>query len=53
MSEPFPDLRPISIPSHPGTLKRFTAASILDQLDEDVFRWEETLEPHDSEDNTL
>lgn len=51
VSEPFPDLRPLSIPSHPGTLKRFTAASILDQLDEDVIRWEEMLESDEAEDS--
>lgn len=48
VSEPFPDLRPVSIPSH-RTLKRFTAVGILDQLDEDIFRWEESLELDDVE----
>jgi hypothetical protein len=49
VSEPFLDLRPVSIPSHPGPLKRFTAVSILDQLEEDIFRWEEILELDDAE----
>jgi hypothetical protein len=49
VSDPFPDLRPVSIPSHRGTLNRFTASSILDQLDEDVFRWEEEFEQEESE----
>ncbi len=46
----FPDLRPVSIPSHSTGLKRFTAESILDQLDEDVFRWREEL---DNTSNTI
>ena len=53
VSTPFPDLRPVSIPSHPGTLKRFTALGILDQLEDDVLRWEETLESdNDSDEGT-
>jgi len=43
MSEVFPQLSPLSIPSHPGTLKRFTALSIINQLDEDILQWEEYL----------
>ena len=34
----------ITIPDHPGTLKKGTALSILDQLEEDVYRFEEELE---------
>ncbi len=43
MSDAFPQLGPLPIPSHPGTLKRFTALSILNQLDEDILQWEEYL----------
>jgi len=32
----FPDLRPVSIPHHSRDLKKFTAQSILNQLEEDV-----------------
>jgi len=39
----FPDLRPLSIPHHSKEVKRFTAESILDQLEMDVHRWEEEL----------
>jgi|Deesub1362A_J573_1020465.scaffolds.fasta_scaffold09066_4 hypothetical protein len=44
VSEPFPHLRPLSIPSHSKPLKRFTASSILDQLEEDVAEWEDALQ---------
>lgn len=36
----FPDLRPVSIPSHSTPLKKHTARSILDQLEEDLESWE-------------
>lgn len=39
----FPDLRPLSIPRHSKGLNRFTAQSILDQLEEDIDRWKEFL----------
>lgn len=51
ISTVFPDMRPVSIPSHPGALPRFTVESILDQLDgDDVVRWQQALEhnPHES-----
>jgi len=31
-----PTARPVSIPSHTGDLNRFTARTILDQLEEDL-----------------
>jgi|RhiMetdeSRZDD1v2_1073273.scaffolds.fasta_scaffold445779_2 hypothetical protein len=43
VSSVFPDLRPLSIPHHSKEVKRFTAESILDQLEMDVHRWEEEL----------
>ena len=43
VSDQFPNLRPISIPSHSKPLKRFTAMSILDRLEDDVAAWEEVL----------
>jgi hypothetical protein len=43
VSEVFPDSRPVSIPSHPGNLNRFTAGGILDQLERDLDRYEELL----------
>jgi hypothetical protein len=33
--------RPLSIPSHSGDMPRGTAGSILNQLEEDLFRLEE------------
>jgi hypothetical protein len=33
--------RPLSIPSHPGDMPRGTAGSVMNQLDEDLFRLEE------------
>ncbi len=39
----FPNLRPVSIPRH-SFLSRFTAGSILGQLEEDIFRHKEMLE---------
>jgi hypothetical protein len=41
--------RPVTIPSHPGALKRFTACNILDQLEGDLIRWEEALDAEDSD----
>jgi hypothetical protein len=41
----FPDLRAVTIPSHPGTMPRFTVESILDQFEgNDVVRWQQALE---------
>ena len=45
----FSDARPITIPSHSGALKRFTAAGILDGLEDDILRWEESLSAQESE----
>jgi hypothetical protein len=33
--------RPLSIPSHPGDMPRGTAGSVLNQLEDDLFRLEE------------
>jgi hypothetical protein len=35
---------PISIPSHPGALARYTAEGIIDQLEQDLSAFEEELE---------
>lgn len=44
-SEPFPELRPLSIPDHKGRdMPRGTKNSILDQLEEDLLAWEQRLE---------
>jgi hypothetical protein len=39
----FPESRSVTIPSHSGDLNRFTKDSILDQLEEDIERWEEEV----------
>ena len=44
ISKEFKELRPLSIPHHSADLNRFTAASILDQLEGDIEKYEETLE---------
>jgi hypothetical protein len=49
-NEILPDLSPLSIPGHGGDLKPGTAKSILDQLDEDVFRLIEICEEDKEED---
>jgi hypothetical protein len=43
ISDLLPKSRPISIPNHPGTMARFTAGNILDQLEQDIFDLEESL----------
>lgn len=43
VNKEFPELRPLSIPHHSTDLNRFTAANILDQLEGDIVRFEETL----------
>jgi predicted RNA binding protein YcfA (HicA-like mRNA interferase family) len=48
VSDEFPDARPITVPSHPGTLKPGTANSILDDIEGDVFLWEEALDGQES-----
>jgi len=40
----FSNLRPVSIPRHSSNLNKFTAGSILNQLEEDIFRYKEMLE---------
>jgi hypothetical protein len=35
--------RPLSIPSHPGDMSKGTAGSVLNALEEDLFRLEEEL----------
>lgn len=37
----FPDLRPVSIPHHSKPIYKWTAGSILDQLEQDLERLEE------------
>jgi len=43
VSDPFPNLRPLPIPSHPGALNPYTAENVLSQLEEDWLRWREVL----------
>lgn len=44
VSDQFLSLRPLSIPHHgSGDLNRNTARAILDQLEEDIEKWEEVL----------
>lgn len=53
VSMAFPNLRPISIPHHSSSLNKFTAGSILSQLEEDIFRYKWMLESggqHDAKD---
>lgn len=45
VSDIFQQSRPIPIPSHPGALKKGTALKILDQLEGDIFQWEEFFHP--------
>lgn len=44
VSSQFTDLRPLNIPNHSQDLNKFTARSILDQLELDVEKWQEYLE---------
>lgn len=39
-----PSSTPISIPNHPGSLNRFTAGSILDAFEQDIFNLEEIVD---------
>ena len=41
VSDLLPQSRPLSIPHHPGTLKKGTADNILDQLEKDIDELEE------------
>ena len=43
VSKQFPSLRPLSIPHHSTDLNRYTAGNILDQLEEDLERFEERI----------
>jgi hypothetical protein len=40
----FPGLRPLTIPHHSTDLNKYTAGSILDQLEGDIEKIEESLE---------
>jgi hypothetical protein len=44
ISNVFPNLRPISIPSHPGSMPRYTVENILDQFEDDIFHWQQELD---------
>lgn len=44
INEELPERRPLSIPNHSTDVNRFTAKSILDQLEADLDRYEELLE---------
>lgn len=39
-----PRSKPLTIPNHPGALPRYTAESILEQIEGDLFALEEKLE---------
>lgn len=41
-----PQSRPISIPDHPGTLKKGTANNILDAFEQDLIALEEMMDDH-------
>lgn len=43
VNEQFPTLRPLSIPHHSTDLNKNTARAMLDQLQEDIEKWEEEL----------
>ena len=47
ISEAFPEARPITIPSHPGNMPIGTARNILNDLDGDIFLWQEYLDAQD------
>jgi hypothetical protein len=50
INERFPELRPVSIPHHGSRdLNRFTAGSIIDQLELDLERWEQDMESEEAE----
>jgi len=44
INQGLPGARPLTIPSHPRDLNRFTAGSILDQLETDLDRLERLAE---------
>ena len=47
ISDILPSARPLSIPSHPGDLNRFTARTILDVLESDLEAIERLLQKGD------
>jgi len=50
VSRDFPELRPLSIPDHGGRdIPYGTKQSILNQLEDDVYSWEELLLQQESE----
>ncbi len=52
ISKAFPNANPITIPNHAGkTIPKGTAHSILRQLEEDIFRFEEALHKEVNETN--
>lgn len=44
ISTVFPELRPITIPSHPGSMPIGTVKNILIQFEDDVFRWQQEFD---------
>ena len=49
VNKQFSCLRPLSIPYHGSRdLNKFTARGILDQLEEDIGKWEELLESNNA-----
>lgn len=44
ISDILPRSRPISIPNHPRALSKGTAINILDQLEQDIFEIENSIE---------
>jgi len=49
VNKQFPYLRPLSIPHHGSRdLNKFTARGILNQLEEDIEKWEEVLESNNA-----
>lgn len=49
VSEILKDKNPLSIPNHPGALSKYTAGSILDQLEADLETLKELLEKEEQE----
>ena len=50
VNDNFPDLAPLSIPHHGGKdLPTGTKNNIVDQLSEDLFEWEDSLEAQDED----
>ena len=54
VSDPFPHLFVLSIPDHGGRdIPIGTKKSILDQLEEDIFEWEQLLDRDEDERDDL